>query len=44
MRCRLAAEPTEIILSKDGRVINGAHRLTALIAARISLPFRIRVE
>jgi hypothetical protein len=41
---RWTGEPTEIIISKAGRVINGAHRLTALIAARASLKFLVRVE
>src|SRR5436309_644050 len=41
---RWPQQPTEIILSRAGRVINGAHRLSALILAKATLPFFIRVE
>ena len=41
---RWPQEPSEIALSKDGRVIAGADLLAALIEAKVTLPFLVTIR
>jgi hypothetical protein len=44
MRAGKWTKPSTILLSKRGRVVQGGHRLAALILADRTIPFWVRVE